>query len=66
LSRPVEQSIAGCLIYSTRWRAISLDFVALWRSFCLAILRRFLESHRENLLEEFIRQDVEWGLTGDD
>jgi len=32
----------------------------------LDALRRFLESHRENLLEEFIRQDVEWGLTGDD
>ena len=32
----------------------------------LDALRRFLESHRENLLEEFIRQDVEWGLAGDD
>ena len=32
----------------------------------LDALRRFLESHRENLLEEFIREDVEWGLTGDD
>ena len=31
----------------------------------LNALRRFLESHRENLLEEFIRQDVEWGLSGD-
>jgi Arc/MetJ-type ribon-helix-helix transcriptional regulator len=27
-------------------------------------LRRFLESHRAELMEEFIRQDVEWGLTG--
>ena len=25
-------------------------------------LRRFLESHRQELMEEFIRQDVEWGL----
>ena len=32
----------------------------------LDALRRFLESHRENLLEEFIRQDVEWGLAGFD
>ena len=24
-------------------------------------LRRFLESHRQELMEEFIRQDVEWG-----
>ena len=32
----------------------------------LDALRRFLDSHREDLLEAFIRQDVEWGLTGDD
>ena len=32
----------------------------------LDALRRFIESHRENLMEEFIREDVEWGLTGDD
>jgi hypothetical protein len=32
----------------------------------LDALRRFLESHHETLLEEFIRQDVEWGLAGDD
>ena len=30
----------------------------------LDALRRFLESHREELMEDFIRQDVEWGLTG--
>ena len=29
-------------------------------------LRRFVESHREELMEEFIRQDVEWGLSGDE
>ena len=29
-------------------------------------LGRFLESHREDLMEAFIRQDVEWGLTGDE
>ena len=32
----------------------------------LDALRRFLESHRAELMEEFIRQDVEWGLTGDE
>lgn len=29
-------------------------------------LRRFLEAHRAELMEEFIRQDVEWGLKGDE
>lgn len=32
----------------------------------LDALRRFLQSHRGELMEEFIRQDVEWGLRGDD
>ncbi len=32
----------------------------------LDALRRFLESHRLELMEDFIRQDVEWGLSGDD
>lgn len=29
-------------------------------------LRRFLETHRLELMEEFIRQDIEWGLRGDE
>jgi Arc/MetJ-type ribon-helix-helix transcriptional regulator len=27
-------------------------------------IRRFLEAHRPELLERFIREDVEWGLHG--
>ena len=30
----------------------------------LDALRRFLESHRTDLMESFIREDVEWGLQG--
>lgn len=29
-------------------------------------LRRFLESHQDKIVEGFIRQDVEWGLRGDE
>jgi Arc/MetJ-type ribon-helix-helix transcriptional regulator len=29
-------------------------------------LRRFLESHYPELMDRFIRQDVEWGLHGKD
>jgi Arc/MetJ-type ribon-helix-helix transcriptional regulator len=29
-------------------------------------LRRYLESHQESLTEQFLREDVEWGLRGDD
>jgi Arc/MetJ-type ribon-helix-helix transcriptional regulator len=30
----------------------------------LDALRRFLDSHREELMEGFLREDVEWGLRG--
>jgi len=30
----------------------------------LDALRRFLDSHRSELMERFVRQDVEWGLRG--
>jgi|GEM_PF-311713 len=35
---------------------------------CLVVeaLRRYLESHRDELMEHFIRRDLEWGLQGDD
>jgi Arc/MetJ-type ribon-helix-helix transcriptional regulator len=32
----------------------------------LDALRRFLEAHREELMEGFLREDVEWGLHGHD
>jgi hypothetical protein len=30
----------------------------------VSALRRFVESHRGELMERFIREDVEWGLRG--
>jgi len=32
----------------------------------LDALRRFLDSHREELMEGLLREDVEWGLRGRD
>ncbi|MEO5370988.1 MAG: hypothetical protein H7833_13035 [Magnetococcus sp. DMHC-1] len=29
-------------------------------------LRRYLDSHQESITEQFIRDDVEWGLRGQD
>lgn len=29
-------------------------------------IRRFLDTHRPDLMEKFIRDDVEWGLRGED
>ncbi len=32
----------------------------------LDALRRFVESHRAELMERFIREDIKWGLHGDE
>lgn len=32
----------------------------------LDALRRYLEAHRLELMEQFIQEDVEWGLYGDE
>jgi Arc/MetJ-type ribon-helix-helix transcriptional regulator len=32
----------------------------------LDALRRFLDSHREDLMQGLLREDVEWGLHGTD
>jgi Arc/MetJ-type ribon-helix-helix transcriptional regulator len=32
----------------------------------LNALRRFVESHRAESMERFIREDMEWGLHGDE
>jgi len=29
-------------------------------------IRRFLEAHQPELMEQFIREDVQWGLHGED
>ena len=29
-------------------------------------IRRFLDSHQSELMEKFVRDDVEWGLRGND
>lgn len=29
-------------------------------------LRRYLDSHSEALMERFIKEDIEWGLRGED
>ena len=29
-------------------------------------IRRYVDSHRPDLMEKFIRDDIEWGLQGND
>jgi Arc/MetJ-type ribon-helix-helix transcriptional regulator len=35
-------------------------------SLVIEALRRYLETHQGDLLDQFIREDVEWGLKGDE
>ena len=35
-------------------------------SLVIEALRRYLETHRDELMERFIREDVEWGLRSDE
>lgn len=32
----------------------------------LEAIRRYLDTHRPELMEQFIHEDVEWGLHGDE
>ena len=35
-------------------------------SLVVEAVRRYLEAHRAELIEHFIREDIEWGLRGDE
>jgi hypothetical protein len=47
-------------------RMIERGWVADIDSLVTESLRRYLESHQETLAEQFVREDVEWGLRGND
>ena len=46
-----------------------MEMKALWfrdlDELILEVLRNYIESHRAELMEDFVREDVEWGLRGD-
>jgi Arc/MetJ-type ribon-helix-helix transcriptional regulator len=47
-------------------RLVEQGWAANVESIVTESLRRYLESHQEALTEQFIREDVEWGLKGND
>ena len=61
----VQAEIPASLISQAR-RLVEAGWFRSLDEVFLDALRRYLESHREELMEEFIHQDVEWGLTGDE
>lgn len=45
---------------------IDQGWVTDFESLVADSLRRYIESHQESLTEQFVREDVEWGLHGGD
>jgi Arc/MetJ-type ribon-helix-helix transcriptional regulator len=45
-------------------RMVDRGWAANVESIVAESLRRYLESHQEALTEQFLREDVEWGLKG--
>ncbi len=56
---PVGLFVQAQKLVETGWFG-SLDEVVV------DALRRYLETHRLELMDEFIRQDIEWGLHGNE
>lgn len=48
------------------WRMVERGGAADIDSILTESLRRYLEPYQERLSEQFIREDVEWGLKGGD
>jgi len=45
---------------------IQQGWIADMDSLISEALRRFIESHRTEIMESFVREDIEWGLHGKD
>jgi hypothetical protein len=62
----MERSFARGTRYGyqrARWRAISLDFVALWRSLCFAILLRSPAERKSNQIQKNKKYSPKFALT---
>jgi Arc/MetJ-type ribon-helix-helix transcriptional regulator len=53
-------------LLSEMQRLVELGWFRDLDELMLDALRRFVESHRAELTGRFIREDVEWGLQGDE
>lgn len=51
-------------LFEAMQRLVALGWYKNADDLLLDALRRLLESHRVELIEEFIREDVAWGLYG--
>ncbi|HMW14580.1 MAG TPA: hypothetical protein PKC34_03435 [Pseudomonadales bacterium] len=61
----IQAELPDQLVQQAR-RMVERGWAADVDSIIAESLRRYLESHQERLSEQFIREDVEWGLKGSD
>lgn len=61
----IQAELPDQLVQQAR-RMVERGWAADVDSIIAESLRRYLESHQEHLNEQFIREDVEWGLKGSD
>ena len=61
----IHARIPDQLAQQAQWM-VERGWAANVESIVAESLRRYLESHQEILTEQFLREDVEWGLKGND
>jgi hypothetical protein len=61
----IHAQIPDQLARQAQWM-VERGWAANIESIVAESLRRYLESHQETLTEQFLREDVEWGLKGND
>jgi len=61
----IQTDIPGSL-FSQAQKLVDAGWFTNIDEMVLDALRRFLDSHRQELMEDFIKEDVKWGLYGDE
>lgn len=53
-------------LYAQLKELITMGWFHDEKSVITEALRRFLDTHKPELIEKFLREDIEWGLRGKD
>jgi len=63
MNMPIQANLPENLLLKAR-QLVLAGWVSNLDDLLADALRRYLESHSEELAEKFIREDVQWGLYG--
>ena len=65
MDTPIRATVPDQLVKQAQ-RLVDQGWAADVESIVAESLRRYLESHEQTLTEQFIRDDLQWGLRGGD